>query len=91
MKVTGAEIIWLFFAVVAVWVALKSCWEALYVVRGRSTDRRGNTLWFYKHVDGLPVGAKNRSQALILTLLMAFFGFLVGLPYLFMFVLRHAK
>jgi len=91
MKVTGAEIIWLFFAIVSVLVALKSCWEAVYVIRGRSTDMRGNPLWFYRKVDGLPVGAKSRKQALVLTLFVAVCGLFVGLPYLVGFVIRHAK
>jgi hypothetical protein len=89
MKVTGAEIIYLCLSCFAVWIALRSCWEAVYVMRGRSTDRHGKTLWFYKKVDGLPIGAKNRKQALAITILMAICGFLVGGPYLVGFIFLH--
>ena len=91
MKVTGAEVIYLVFAGTALWFGLKSAWEACCVIRGRTTDRRGKTLWFYAKVDGLPVGAKNRKQALVLTNGMAFAGILVGLPYIAGFVLQHAR
>ena len=91
MKVTGAEVIYLILASTALWFGVKSAWEANYVIRGRTTDRRGKTLWFYAKVDGLPVGAKNRKQALVLTIGMAFAGILVGLPYIAGFVLQHAR
>ena len=91
MKVTGAEVIYLILASTALWFGVKSAWEANYVIRGRTTDRRGKTLWFYANVDGLPVGAKNRKQALMLTIGVAFAGIFVGLPYIADFILRHAK
>jgi hypothetical protein len=89
MKVTGAEVIYLVLSASMLWFGLKSGWEAVYVIRGRTTDRNGNTLWFYAHVDGLPVGAKNRKQALILTLGVAVIGIVLGLPYVALFLLKH--
>ncbi len=75
MDISGAAVIWLVFEVFVLWIAIKSSLEAWYVIRNRVTDKKGRPLWFYLKLDGLPVGAKDRKQALILTIGMAVIGF----------------
>ena len=80
MNISGAVIIWLVYEGVVLWLATKSSLEAWYVFQNRITDRKGRPLWFYAKLDGLPVGAKNRKQALVLTVGLAVAGFALALP-----------
>ena len=80
MNFSGAQVLAFVYFAFVVWIMLKSALEAYYVVRGRTTDRHGKPLWFYAKVDGLPVGAKNRKQALVLTIGMTLAGLLLLIP-----------
>ena len=52
----------------------------LVVLIAATSVRKGRPLWFYAKLGGLPVGAKNRKQALVLTVGLAVFGFALALP-----------
>jgi hypothetical protein len=80
MNISGAAVIWLVYEGFVLWLAIKSSLEAWYVFQNRVTDRKGRPLWFYANLDGLPVGAKNRKQALVLTVGMAIGCFALALP-----------
>jgi hypothetical protein len=81
MNISGAQVLALIYFLFVVWILLKSALEAFYILRGRTTDRNGNPLWFYKKLDGLPVAAKNRKQALVLTIGMVIMGSLLLVPF----------
>lgn len=80
MKISGAAIIGLVMEGFVLWLALKSSLEAWHVFQGRVTDKRGRPLWFYARVDGLPVIANSRKQALVLTIGLAIAGFALSVP-----------
>lgn len=80
--------IWLVYEIFVLWFAIKSALDAWYVYQGRVTDKKGKALWFYMKIDGLPVGAKNRKQALMLTVGMAVAGFALGLPPIVNLIIR---
>jgi hypothetical protein len=73
------------------WHAFRSAREAYFVIRGRDTDSRGGKLWFYRKTDGLLLVAKNRKQALVLTLGMAVLCFGFGLQPILILLSRHAR
>jgi hypothetical protein len=80
MNISGVAVIWLVYEGFVLWLAIKSSLEAWYVFQNRVTDKKGRPLWFYAKPDGLPVGAKNRKQALVLTVGLAVVGFALALP-----------
>jgi hypothetical protein len=91
MKFTGADAIWLFFECSMLWFAIKFSIDASYVIRDRQTDGQGRTLWFYRKTDGLPVAAKNRTQALVLTVGVAGIAYFLSLPPLVVLFIRYTR
>ena len=85
------SILFIAFECFMFWYAFKSALEAYYVIRGRDTDSRGEKLWFYRKTDGLLLVAKNRKQALLVTLGMAFLCLWFGLQPIYVILFRHAK
>jgi hypothetical protein len=73
------------------WISFISLTEARAVSRDRVTDKQGKILWFYSKVDGLPLGAKSKKQALALTIGVAVIGFALGLPLIASFVIHHLR
>ena len=70
------------------WIAVRSAFEVWRVLRNRVTDGRGRPLWFYRKVEGMPLGAAGKKQALVLTIGMTVVGALLGLPLVFDVLIR---
>ena len=69
-------------------IFLKDAW---HVYRGRVTDKQGRTLWVYSKMSVRHAVAKDRQQALLLTIGVGTLSLLFGIGLVANFLLRHVR